>query len=193
VKGLDTNVLVRYVTADDPEQAEVAREMIEGPDDSDDYPGKTRSILVHMVYDDGAWSEPRPLRLFPNAPHGRRTCQSRRTARGSTSWEPTRWMQTTSAAISTSGSAAARVANGLSPNRFPRRSTARRKKSILPSSPTAYCPMVTPDGKYLFFSRRRSDPPDGGWPRVVVGDVYWVDAAVIERLRPAGAEAEEGQ
>jgi len=45
-----------------------------------------------------------------------------------------------------------------------------------------YCPMVTPDGKYLFFSRRRSEPP-GGWPNVVEGDVYWVDAEVIERLR----------
>ncbi len=30
MKGLDTNVLVRYVTADDPEQAEVARAKIEG-------------------------------------------------------------------------------------------------------------------------------------------------------------------
>jgi len=43
--------------------------------------------------------------------------------------------------------------------------------------------MVTPDGKDLFFSRRRSDPP-GGWPNVVEGDVYGVDAEVIERLRP---------
>jgi hypothetical protein len=47
-----------------------------------------------------------------------------------------------------------------------------------------YCPMVTPDGKYLFFSRRRSDPPDSGWAGVVAGDVYWVDASVLERLRP---------
>jgi len=31
--------------------------------------------------------------------------------------------------------------------------------------------------------RRRSDPP-GGWPNVVEGDVYWVDAEVIERLPP---------
>ncbi len=51
-----------------------------------------------------------------------------------------------------------------------------------------YCPMVTPDGKYLFFSRRSSEPPDGGWPRVVAGDIYWVDAAVIERLRPGAAD-----
>lgn len=46
-----------------------------------------------------------------------------------------------------------------------------------------YCPMVTPDGKYLFFSRRRSDPP-GGWPNVVEAEVYRVDAVVIERLQP---------
>lgn len=30
MKGLDTNVLVRYVTADDPQQAELARAAIEG-------------------------------------------------------------------------------------------------------------------------------------------------------------------
>lgn len=30
MKGLDTNVLVRYVTADDPEQAEIALAAIEG-------------------------------------------------------------------------------------------------------------------------------------------------------------------
>jgi hypothetical protein len=50
-----------------------------------------------------------------------------------------------------------------------------------------YCPMVTPDGRYLFFSRRRSEPPDSGWAGVVEGDVYWVDASVIERLRPDSA------
>lgn len=30
MKGLDTNILVRYVTADDPEQTEVAKAAIEG-------------------------------------------------------------------------------------------------------------------------------------------------------------------
>ncbi len=33
-----------------------------------------------------------------------------------------------------------------------------------------FCPMVTPDGKYFFFSRG--------------GDIYWVDAAVLEQFRP---------
>jgi Tol biopolymer transport system component len=48
---------------------------------------------------------------------------------------------------------------------------------------TDYCPMITPDGRYLFFSRRVSDPIDSGWEGVIAGDVYWVDANVIERLR----------
>ncbi len=36
-----------------------------------------------------------------------------------------------------------------------------------------FCPMVTPDGKYLFFSSKR----------LGVGDIFWVDADVIEALR----------
>ncbi len=47
-----------------------------------------------------------------------------------------------------------------------------------------YCPVVTPDGKYFFFSRRTSDPANGGWPGVVAGDVYWMSADIVERLRP---------
>jgi len=43
-----------------------------------------------------------------------------------------------------------------------------------------YCPMGTPDGRYLFFSRRTGK----SWDEADAGDVYWVDAAVIERLRP---------
>jgi len=35
------------------------------------------------------------------------------------------------------------------------------------------CPVVSPDGRHLFFMRS--------------GHVYWVDAAVIEDLRPAEA------
>lgn len=52
------------------------------------------------------------------------------------------------------------------------------------STDTDYCPMVTPDGRYLFFSRRVSEPPDSGWTGVVAGDVYWIDTRAIERLRP---------
>ena len=47
---------------------------------------------------------------------------------------------------------------------------------------TDFCPMMTPDGKYFFFSRRYSDPPESGWDGVFEGEVYWVDAAVIYRL-----------
>lgn len=47
-----------------------------------------------------------------------------------------------------------------------------------------YCPVVTPDGKYFFFSRRTSEPANGGWRNVVAGDVYWMSTDIIERLRP---------
>ena len=43
-----------------------------------------------------------------------------------------------------------------------------------------FCPMVTPDGKYLFFSRRYGD---GGWESAKDADVFWVEIAVVERLR----------
>ena len=43
-----------------------------------------------------------------------------------------------------------------------------------------YCPMGTPDGRYLFFSRRTGD----SWDEADAGDVFWVDAAVIEKMRP---------
>jgi hypothetical protein len=44
---------------------------------------------------------------------------------------------------------------------------------------TEYCPMVTPDGKYLFFSRRWG----ATWEETTAGDVYWVDAGVLDRFR----------
>jgi hypothetical protein len=43
-----------------------------------------------------------------------------------------------------------------------------------------YCPMGTPDGRHLFFSRRTGD----SWDEADAGDVYWVDATVIETMRP---------
>lgn len=52
------------------------------------------------------------------------------------------------------------------------------------SADTDYCPMFTPDGRFLFFSRRISEPKDGGWDRVVGGDVFWISARAIEALRP---------
>ncbi len=42
-----------------------------------------------------------------------------------------------------------------------------------------YCPMVTPDGKYLFFSRRVG----ASWDQLTAGEVYWVDARVLDQFR----------
>jgi Tol biopolymer transport system component len=67
------------------------------------------------------------------------------------------------------------------------------------SSASEYCPTVTPDGKYLFFtSTRRLHALYSATPLTyeqkieVLGspgngdsDIYWVDAQVIQRLRPA--------
>jgi hypothetical protein len=43
-----------------------------------------------------------------------------------------------------------------------------------------FCPMVTPGGKYLFFSRRYGE---GGWDTATDADVFWVDIEVVKRLR----------
>ena len=43
------------------------------------------------------------------------------------------------------------------------------------SSEYGFRPYVTPDGKYLFFTSNRSER----------GSIWWVDAAVIEDLKPA--------
>jgi len=37
-----------------------------------------------------------------------------------------------------------------------------------------FCPMVSPDGKYLFFSSKRAGE----------GDIFWVDARLIKNMRP---------
>lgn len=43
-----------------------------------------------------------------------------------------------------------------------------------------FCPMVTPDGKYLFFSRLYG----GSWETATGGDVFWIDARIVDRFRP---------
>src|SRR5262245_29875037 len=43
-----------------------------------------------------------------------------------------------------------------------------------------FCPMVTPDGKYFFFSRRWG----ATWETTTAGDIYWVDAKVLDQFRP---------
>jgi Tol biopolymer transport system component len=45
---------------------------------------------------------------------------------------------------------------------------------------TEFCPMVTPDGRYLFFSRRYGG---GTWESTTDADVFWVSMAVVERLK----------
>jgi hypothetical protein len=40
------------------------------------------------------------------------------------------------------------------------------------------CAMLTPDGKYLLFTR--------------AGDIYWVDARILEEFRPAKKRGQEG-
>lgn len=55
-------------------------------------------------------------------------------------------------------------------------STPKNMGEPINSSSYDYCAMVSPDGKYLFFSSSRSGK----------GDVYWVDIEVIESLRPKG-------
>ncbi|MEL4456502.1 hypothetical protein [Lutimonas vermicola] len=52
-------------------------------------------------------------------------------------------------------------------------------KEPINSEWTDFCPYMTPDNKYFFFSRRYSDPPESGWAGVIKGEVYWVDANVI--------------
>ena len=49
----------------------------------------------------------------------------------------------------------------------------------LNSEDTDFCPFATPDGKYLFFSRRHR-AADG---TVTAGDVYWIDAKFLEQFR----------
>ncbi len=43
-----------------------------------------------------------------------------------------------------------------------------------------FCPMVTPDGRYLFFSRTYGGT---SWATTTDADVFWVDMEVVERLR----------
>jgi hypothetical protein len=49
-----------------------------------------------------------------------------------------------------------------------------------------YCPSMSPDGKYLFFTRI-----DGSKGKR--GDIYWVSAKVIDLLNPSNGFPEEGE
>ncbi len=52
-------------------------------------------------------------------------------------------------------------------------SPVRNMGSNINSDKREFCPMVTPDGKYFFFTSKRLGE----------GDIYWADAKVIESLR----------
>jgi hypothetical protein len=59
-----------------------------------------------------------------------------------------------------------------------------RLDDTINTSDHEWCPMVTPDGKYIFFSRRRG-PAGPPWAATTIADVYWMDARVLERYRPS--------
>ncbi len=42
-----------------------------------------------------------------------------------------------------------------------------------------FCPMVSPDGRWLSFSRRYGE----SWPTTTDAEIYWMDASIIEELR----------
>lgn len=46
-----------------------------------------------------------------------------------------------------------------------------------------FCPYLSPDGKYFFFTRRHSNPPGSGWNGVTDGEVYWVRTDRINDLQ----------
>ena len=45
---------------------------------------------------------------------------------------------------------------------------------------TDFCPMVTPDGRFLFYSRRHG----ASWEETTEGEVLWMDASFLEQFRP---------
>ncbi len=47
-----------------------------------------------------------------------------------------------------------------------------------------YAPYMTSDGKYFIFSRRYNKPNTKGWAGVKKGEVYWVKADFIKKLKP---------
>lgn len=49
---------------------------------------------------------------------------------------------------------------------------------VVNTDKTDFCPFVTPDGKYFFFSRRHTVAG-----KVTAGDIYWMDAKFLEQFR----------
>ncbi len=46
-----------------------------------------------------------------------------------------------------------------------------------------FCPYMSPDNKYFFFSKRYSSPQNSGWQGVTDGEVYWVNSNEIFKHR----------
>lgn len=51
---------------------------------------------------------------------------------------------------------------------------------VVNSAEHEFCPMVTPDGRYLFFSRLYG----GSWAKATGGDIFWIDVKFLDRFRP---------
>jgi Tol biopolymer transport system component len=78
-------------------------------------------------------------------------------------------------------------------------STMKNMGDSINSAANEHCPMLSPDGKYLFFSSGRSRHPDysnkaitfhekiemmNSWGNGRNEDIYWIDSKIIEELRP---------
>ena len=50
---------------------------------------------------------------------------------------------------------------------------------VINSKELEFCPMVSPDGRWLSFSRRYGD----SWPTTTDAEIYWMSASIIEELR----------
>jgi hypothetical protein len=46
-----------------------------------------------------------------------------------------------------------------------------------------FCPYMSPDNNYFFFSKRYSSPSNSGWGGVTKGEVYWVNSIEIFKHR----------
>ena len=51
--------------------------------------------------------------------------------------------------------------------------------AVVNSDQTEFCPMLTPDGKYLFFSRRYGNT----WNESKRCEILWIDAGYLELFR----------
>jgi hypothetical protein len=55
----------------------------------------------------------------------------------------------------------------------------RNMGPVINTEELEFCPMVSPDGRWLSFSRRYGE----SWPTTTDAEIYWMDASIIEDLR----------